>query len=174
MFRRNSAILQPETNKLEMGKADYILSIIEKDIIVVSDRQEIPQCREFVDLLEGMVEDKSLTVLDMQSKMEMEYPGCSGHCINYIFPSDYSGSYVSPVTFPAGLTREEYNYLLSEKKKSLEEEFGRTGDKLRVSDYDMFRSELMRCVTVNTDNYAKGLKASYLEKAKRYVKAFSY
>lgn len=157
-----------------MVNTDYICAIKESNNNITFEKVAIPTSPELVATLEGMVTNRSVTVLDMQAQMGCAFPPASRQYIDYLSPFSYLDSYVSGISYPSALTLDEYNELIAEKGKKLETDYDSSFDSLRHSDPARFQSEKSRITSTGLGAYEQNLKASYLRTAKRYINAFSY
>lgn len=140
-------------------------------------------------LLHNILNDKNKTALEMQHCMEDAIRKDEAKNINYIYPEEYSSSYVSWATFPSleyiyfyedsfgklkgetieasfELKKMQYDEYMQRKKEELYQDYD-SRESYDEKDRDSYiLSEMISC--------EKKLKEMYLKKAEKYIQAFNY
>ena len=157
-----------------MVNTDFICAIKENNNTVTFEKVTIPTSVEPLSTLEGLAADSRATVLDMQAQMCNAFPAGNRHYVDYLSPLSYSDAFVSGAVFPTVLTQEDYDKLLSDRQKELEEGYDSSYSYLKSSDPARFQSERPNYIKIHLEGYVRNLKASYLRAAKRYITARAY
>ena len=160
-----------------MGKTaniDYLCAIRKIGNRTSFETIDIPTSTELVSTLEGMVENSSASVLDMQSHMNYAFPEGERGYMNYVSPYSYASSYINGTSYPETLSFREYNDALSQKAEKLTEEFEKGNKQLLKDAPAEYGNRLTQFVERRLREYKKSLKSTYLRQAKRYIQAKNY
>ena len=165
------------SNILIMGKTaniDYLCAIRKIGNRTSFETIDIPASTELVSTLEGMVENSSASVLDMQSHMNYAFPEDQRGYMNYVSPYPYASSYINGTSYPESLSFQEYKDALSLKAENLTEEFEKGNKQLLKDAPAEYGKELTEFVERRLAEYKKSLKSTYLRQAKRFIQAKNY
>ena len=152
---------------------DYLCLISVNDGKTTFERADIPQSEELVGALTDMAANPDRTVLDLQSRMDLEFsPGQRGY-INYVSPYGYQSSYITGTVYPPSRTNEEYCHILEQESESAREKFAEQNENLR-EDPNLYAEKMKEYVDRRLEVYKSCLKADYLSQAKRFIMANNY
>ncbi len=153
---------------------DYLCVIRENGKRTTFDTIDIPASTDLDSTLEGMVDNDSASVLDMQSHMNYAFPEAERKQMNYVSPFSYGSSFIEGATYPASISFLEYKDILSEKAERLTETFEEKNQYLRTKNPSAYSSLLSEFVEKGIADYKVALKKDYLRKARRFIMAKNY
>ena len=152
---------------------DYLSLISVNDGKTTFERADIPQSEELVGALTDMAANPDQTVLDLQSRMDLEFSPEQRGYINYVSPYGYQSAYISGAVYPPSRTYEEYCRGLEQESESAREKFAELNENLR-EDPDLYAEKMKEYVDRKLEVYKSCLKADYLSLAKRFIMANNY
>ena len=153
---------------------DYLCLINVKNGVTCFEKVSIPQSTELVSALEQMAANPNQTVMDMQSRMNIEFPPASREYINYVSPAPYYASYICGTSYPKSRTLEEYNEEMERKSQEYSEEFENNHPTVKSENPEQFFQLQSVYIDNKIKEYAESLKKSYLSASKRYIMAHNY
>lgn len=153
---------------------DYLCVIRETGKRTTFETIDIPASTDLVSTLEGMVDNDSASVLDMQSHLNYAFPEEEQKYMNYVSPFSYGSSYIEGTTYPASMSYQEYKDSLSARAESLTETFEEKNQYLLAQNPAAYSRRLSEFVEKGIADYKVGLKKEYLRKAQRFIMAKNY
>ena len=154
---------------------DYVAVIQKVDDHVKFVQKTIPQKDALLSDLKEMIENPDRTVLDLKSRMDLEFSESERKGVYcFISPYSYSTYDVTGVSYPKCMSYDEYRAdmdLLREKKQAESE---KAWDYLRVSKPDDFRENVKFSVDNVISLRVKDLKKRFLFEAERFTNAYCY
>lgn len=153
---------------------DYIAVIQQVNDHVEFVKRAINKKEPLINELYEMLENPNRTVLDLQSRMDHEFREGERTAFNYMWPNSYSSTYVSGVSYPKGISYEEYQDKINSIKVKKTEQIEDSYKQLKESDPAEFELKLKERVESAVKNFDKDLKDSFYSKCVRYANAYSY
>lgn len=152
---------------------DYLCLISVENGMTSFERVEIPQSAELVTALEEMAANPNQTVLDLQSRMNLEFSPAERGYINYVSPYTYRSSYIAMTSYPSSRTYEEYSAEMEKEEEAARDSFEKGNAELK-KDPALFEEKKKEYVDKKLAEYQSRAKQTYLSSAKRFIMATNY
>lgn len=153
---------------------DYLCVIRENGERTTFETIDIPASTDLVSTLEGMVDNDSASVLDMQSHLNYAFPEEERKPMNYVSPFSYGSAFIEGTIYPASISYQEYKDILAEKAESLAETFEERNKYILAKNPSAYSRLLSEFVEKGIADYKVSLKKDYLSKARRFIMAKNY
>lgn len=152
---------------------DYISVIRNVEGHVRFIKEQIEKHDALISELKEMLNNPNRTVLDIQSRMDIDFREVQRRYIDYVFPFPYGESYVTGVSYPS-VDYDEFCRNRDEKEESIRSRCESNYSYLKEDNPEEFTIKMEEAVKKNMNNYSYRLKQVYLQNCIRFCRADGY